>query len=392
MITLLWDLHSHTSYEVSDVSYTGEMTAIYREGTIDTTPLAFEGEVCSVFLYLSLWLVFLFSHCSAVKTLYWNVNGIGNKFDNKLLIKYMTEYDIIVLAETQKGTSYELNIEGYQSEHFPSSNRHNRAKRTPGGFLVFVKESICKNIKLCKENDFLIWVYVRSSLMKTPNDVAIGFVYIPPEGSPHIPYDVEPFEMLQNAIMCKFKQHVVYICGDTNARTGTYDDYICMDRFEDEVAGLTSSYDTTTRNYIDPKLNTYGRKVLSLCKQTGVQIQNRRLSESKYTCFRPNGASSVDYLLTTLEKSKYLASFNVLDHDIYSDHCPLSFCFHANKGIIWEENQSISQNSYKWDPKYRDIYRKRVTYPAAKSMRNNFLCDIVTQEITPNEVMKKFKA
>ena len=97
-----------------------------------------------------------------------------------MLIKHITEYDIIVLAETQKGTSYELNIEGYQSEHFASSYRHNRAKRAPGGFLVFVKESICKNIKLCKENDFLIWVYVRSSLMRTPNDVAIGFVYTPP--------------------------------------------------------------------------------------------------------------------------------------------------------------------------------------------------------------------
>ena len=73
-----------------------------------------------------------------------------------MLTKRITEYDIIVLAETQKGTSYELNIERDQSEHFVSSYRHNRAKRAPGGSLVFVKESICKNIKLCKENDFLI--------------------------------------------------------------------------------------------------------------------------------------------------------------------------------------------------------------------------------------------
>ena len=48
----------------------------------------------------------------------------------------------------------------------------------------------------------------------------------PPEGSPHIPFDVEPFEMFKNAIMCKYKQHEVYICDDTNATTGTYDDYI----------------------------------------------------------------------------------------------------------------------------------------------------------------------
>ena len=49
-------------------------------------------------------------------------------------------------------------------------------------------------------------------------------------------------------------------------------------------------------------------------------------------------------------------------------------------------------NSYKYDPKYRDMYRKRLTDPAANTMRYNFLCDIVTQEITPNEVVKKFEA
>ena len=189
------------------------------------------------------------------------------------------------------------------------------------------------------------------------SDVAIGFVYIPREGSTHIPYGVKPFDMLQNAIMGKFKQHVVYICGDTNARTGTYDDYICVDKFGEVIAGLTS-----------------------------------RLFESKYTCFRPNGASPVDYLSTTLENSKYLASFNVLDRDIYSDHCPLSFIFHANKGMNSRRESKPIPNSYKLDPKYRYIYRKPLTDPVAKSMRNNFLCDIVTQEITPNEVVKKFKA
>ena len=73
------------------------------------------------------------------------------------------------------------------------------------------------------------------------------FVYIPPESSPYIPYDVEAFEILQNAIMYKSKQYVVYICRDTNARTGTYDGYLCMDKFEDAIAGLTSNHYTTAR-------------------------------------------------------------------------------------------------------------------------------------------------
>ena len=127
---------------------------------------------------------------------------------------------------------------------------------------------------MCKENDILLWVYVRSSTLRTPNDVAIGFVYIPPEGSTHISYDVEPFEMLKNEVMLKSKQYLDYIGGDTNTRTSTYYDYICMDKLEDEIKGLTSNYDTTTRGYIDLKLNAYGNKLLSLCKHTGIQIQN----------------------------------------------------------------------------------------------------------------------
>ena len=80
-----------------------------------------------------------------------------------MMIKSNNEYNIIVLAETQKGTGYDINFEGYQCKHFASSYRHNRAKRAPGGFLVLVKDTIYKNVKLCKENDFLLWVYVRSS-------------------------------------------------------------------------------------------------------------------------------------------------------------------------------------------------------------------------------------
>ena len=120
-------------------------------------------------------------------------------------------------------------------------------------------------------------------------------------------------------------------------------------KLEDEIIGLTSNYDTTTRGNIDLKLNAYGKKLLSLCKQTGIQIQNGRLSEPKYMCFRPNGASTVDYHLTTLENSKYQTSFNILDRDIYSDHCPLSFRFHANTGSSRRREPNLIPNSYKWN-------------------------------------------
>ena len=60
--------------------------------------------------------------------------------------------------------------------------------------------------------------------------------------------------MLKDEIMLKSKQYLVYICGDTNAKTSTCHDYICMDKLEDEIMGLTSNYDTTTQEILIPNL------------------------------------------------------------------------------------------------------------------------------------------
>ena len=112
---------------------------------------------------------------------------------------------------------------------------------------------------------------------------------------------------------------------------------------------------------------------------------------NRCTCFRPNGASTIDYLLTTLDNSKYLTSFNILDRDIYSDHCPLSFRFHANWGTIRRREPNPIPNSYKWDFKHKNIYRKRLSDSVAKYLQHSLLWDIVDKEITPNKVVKKFE-
>ena len=49
------------------------------------------------------------------------------------------------------------------------------------------------------------------------------------------------------------------------------------------------------------------------------------------------------------------------------------------------------QNSYKWDFKHKNIYRNRISDPAAKYLQNSLLCDIADQEISSDKVVKKFK-
>ena len=86
------------------------------------------------------------------------------------------------------------------------------------------------------------------------------------------------------------KQHLVYIFGDLIVRTG-----------KRKIMWVSMRF--WTRFWEWERHVTYLcdimliRKQLSLCKTTGLQILNRRSTETEYTCYRPNGASVIDYLL-----------------------------------------------------------------------------------------------
>ena len=99
----------------------------------------------------------------------------------------------------------------------------------------------------------------------------------------------------------------VYLCGDFNSRTGILEDFIEPDNWETNDPMSHSVFPGTyKRSNVDKIVNTYGRKLITLCKATGLQILNGRVTESKFTCFRPNGASAIDYLLSLNESLTYL--------------------------------------------------------------------------------------
>ena len=77
-------------------------------------------------------------------------------------------------------------------------------------------------------------------------------------------------------------------------------------------------------------IDNNGRRLLDMCKSTGLLIGNGRLCADQdireFTCITPLGRSVVDYFLLSLSDFDYISEFCICDPDEYSDHCALFIC------------------------------------------------------------------
>ena len=139
--------------------------------------------------------------------------------------------------------------------------------------------------------------------------------------------DTCPFEDLQSEIISRRCTGRVSICGDFNSRTAETRDINLDTNFPEHVQ---FSETTLTRLNVDKITNTYGRKLIDLCRNHDMVILNGRArckganKNSPYTGIRHNGSSVVDYVITQLESLKTVRYFKVLEKLVESDHTPLT--------------------------------------------------------------------
>ena len=118
--------------------------------------------------------------------------------------------------------------------------------------------------------------------------------------------------------------------GDFNARTGIGQDYI---RNEDNT-NLPDMHDyqvdsiaSYPRGNMDMTTNSFGDKLLSLCKSVPLRICNgRKIGDilGEYTCYKWNGKSTVDYCMVSPRLYPQIQHFFVEKlNPILSDHCPI---------------------------------------------------------------------
>ena len=126
-----------------------------------------------------------------------------------------------------------------------------------------------------------------------------------------------------------------------------YDRYI--EARLDESIRLT---DIPVRHVTD----SYGKRLLELCKSTNLLIANGRHGSDKdvgnFKYINEKGCSVDDYLLLTLTDFDIISSFEVCDVPEFSDHAGLTFTLQCPE-LLFSDNESEQTFSctrkLKWD-------------------------------------------
>ncbi|KAK3096267.1 hypothetical protein FSP39_025128 [Pinctada imbricata] len=146
--------------------------------------------------------------------------------------------------------------------------------------------------------------------------------------------DVDLFYELEQTIIKYQNMGKVFIVGDLNSRTGERPDYITNDSLDSNLTDLLRGIDYvsddhyTQRNNMDKGINTFGHRLLSLCKSSGLRIVNgRHLNDQNgnFTFCGTNGLSLIDYLVTKSENFTDIYDFCSGNFTEFSDHSPLHF-------------------------------------------------------------------
>lgn len=250
----------------------------------------------------------------------------------------LCKHDIVFLAETHCGQKDSLSLPGFhiwQNQRIKTPG----APRTFGGLAICIKKSIKNGIELLTPtNSEISWIKLSKSFFNLDRDIFMAVIYAAPAFS-YAPIAVDVFETLENDLATYLPLGSCFLCGDFNARICTENDF-CTDEHQLPIANFEKYIldQPLRRKNSDPHTSDlHGKKLLSLCKTTGVRIINGRTFGDYFgqcTCFSHNGSPSlIDYMLADEELLKNIECFNVKEPSDISIHCLLSCVIKLNAPI-----------------------------------------------------------
>jgi hypothetical protein len=189
--------------------------------------------------------------------------------------------------------------------------------RTSGGILIATKLWLENSVTILpKSNDIILWLKIAGVQLKLEEDLFIGCVYIPPEGSNY--YSKDCFVELENDLIAmSSSSKFVCITGDFNARTKNLTDYTNMDKYvteyiDESLIHADPESVIRSRNSMDKVANASGYKLLEICKSCNMCIVNGRLGlySGNFTC---KDTSVVDYVIASLDLFPHIIQFKVCD-------------------------------------------------------------------------------
>ena len=311
----------------------------------------------------------------------WNVQGVKNITDDSLFEEFIYKHDVVVLTETWLAESPNLFSKDFYNYH-NMRPLNARAKRPSGGISILVrhdlKKIISKGFKIVKEHDCFIWLKIDKFVLGTSDDLYICATYIPPSESTYWSrHDYDPFDTLEQDVLNYNSKGGVFLVGDFNARTGTKHDFspdfLVGEEIEDTVRQsdniLLDNTERKYRNNNDNKINSYGNKLLTICRVLNLRILNGRTlgdSGGAFTCFQHNGSSTVDYGIVSESFFNHMTTFQVSPPTHVSDHSYISCSLKTFHSILSPSIGEVGRKTllkFKWDDYSQTNFKSALQLP-----------------------------
>ena len=166
------------------------------------------------------------------------------------------------------------------------------------------------------------------------------------------------FDIIQQDISYFDNIGEIYLLRYWNSRVGTKNDFIVCDIVNNDIDYVPD--EPLVRASSDTFCNTFGTRLLDICKSTDLRIVNGRLYHDcmigNYTYISRLGSSVIDYLLTKYCNFSKISSFKVHDFNEWSDHSPLSFNQHCNTVKRVRRYEVENCVYFKWVEIISDLY------------------------------------
>ena len=212
-------------------------------------------------------------------------------------------------TKTKLDTLDSISFPGF---HLLNKNRKHK-KRASGGIAVLISDELVNYVReLDVEQVDSIWLKIND--INNGNDLIICFVYIPPANSPYARIAI--FDEIEDTIIdfrARYVNADFCIMGDLNARTGIADDFLVNSKYvncqpDDELEMLTLSLNIQEKRVsVDKVVNTYGNRLLELCKSANMYMVNGQFDndalQRKATC---DNVSVVDYVICSPSIFSYI--------------------------------------------------------------------------------------
>ena len=293
--------------------------------------------------------------------------GLVSKLLNPDFLNFIESYGILIFQETKTDQYDNLLLpNGYS---FKAKHRQ-KCDRKSGGIIIVYKDSLGKFLQFYdSESDFVQWVKVGNDYLNLENDLILGCIYIPPENSKYS--SNEAFVEIEDEMLQIVKnREYIGLIGDFNAKTGKLLDFVetdesifdVLDTEDIELFDYLYDYENLAKNGIPLerssectcKPNSYGHKLLDICKNNNVYIVNGRMGKDRAkgecTC---NNVSLVDYFIASSNLFPHIFEFEIKEFSpLFSDiHNQLHITlkrFYNNATVVSEKKVSDVAIG-KWD-------------------------------------------